>query len=571
MYIWRGSWYKTKESTGPGGETLLSTDKIASYTYEWKDSERYDDGYIADKFRNDGLYFITDAPFPCEEPVDVEKESPALDPAPGVTMKVVSKDYVDERVNGYRYLTIDGSKLPLRPYCCHYRFSDDIVWTLDITSELLTEANRKNKLHFYLTFPSISQLSSDLPITVDGGAGRYAENVKDALKNRILLAKGGGSPSLEVEMVAFYDDSGKFTVMPADDFYMAQVPVRSAFGDIVDRSYTITPTQGVDTSGDPTVGVNILESTLKKRLTFSGNWLYVESASSPETVERTGTFLTVPSNSHAEEIGSWVKTYKFSPGITHYRDSGEDNMNTMFFYGGTSECTTTRLDLSLGMLKLRPGTPEPTVISKPFLMVTDEKFEDRWDDLSFSEEGGTKRLKLEKKRRDCTFGVTTGIEPDSPANLSSNHPDCWEIVESRVIDLNQSMGKEVVFVKDNENLEFTRYDLRYHLNQTIYLDLTETFAGSSAVLPVYMNYNGVEDAGGREYIWRLYIKGDSIDRKVKISGVNEDGAIMEGKPSWVDGTTFDGETVKAGKLYCFEFTKMPGDIFIGRVLYSCPL
>lgn len=72
--LWRGYWYKAIEDPGPGGETLLSTDKVASYTYEWKPSEREMDGYIADKFKRGGVYFIIDAPFPCEEPTDVETD-----------------------------------------------------------------------------------------------------------------------------------------------------------------------------------------------------------------------------------------------------------------------------------------------------------------------------------------------------------------------------------------------------------------------------------------------------------------------------------------------------------------
>lgn len=405
---------------------------------------------------------------------------------------------------------------------------------------------------------------------VDGGDGRYVENVKDILKNRVKMAAGSQCPSLEVEMVAFYGDDGKFTITPADDFFTTQVVVRSSFGDITDRSYSITALRGVDESGDPTVGFSVEESALKKRLAFGGNQLYIDSASETETTTKVYNVLTVPDDTHASEIGSYVKSFRFTPSINYHRDSGEDNMNTMFTYGGSTQEVTTKLDLSLGMLKLRNTIPDTTVVSKPFLMVTDEKFEDRWDDLTLTERGGIKTLKLEKKRRDCTFGISAGPDPDAPVNLSSFHPDCWEIVESRTIDLNQSLGKEVVFVKDNQNLEFTRYDLRYHLNQTIHLDLSETFPGSSSTLPVMMNYNGVEEADLREYIWRLYVKGDTVDRKIAITGVNEKGERMEGKPSWVDGTdlVFDGQTIKENKLYCFEFTKMPGDIFIARVLYS---
>lgn len=71
-------------------------------------------------------------------------------------MKVVSKEYVDERVNGYRYVSVDGETLALRPYCCHYRFNGGLIRRLNITSELLTEGNRQNKLHFYLYFPRLS-------------------------------------------------------------------------------------------------------------------------------------------------------------------------------------------------------------------------------------------------------------------------------------------------------------------------------------------------------------------------------------------------------------------------------
>lgn len=134
-------------------------DRTASYLYKWSDSQSNEFDYVKDKFRqleshdnHDNVFLLKTAPIPMEEttgantatlvPPDGTSNGNGLNDI-GVTdvhytgkedneqlgtHKIVTKDYIDNRFNGWRIVdtavTNIGGKItatiPFRPYGCYY-------------------------------------------------------------------------------------------------------------------------------------------------------------------------------------------------------------------------------------------------------------------------------------------------------------------------------------------------------------------------------------------------------------------------------------------------------------------
>ena len=140
--IWSGDW--------------VNEDKTKSYVYEWKSEEQGSNDYIIDKFKSnedeyDRIFFIKNAPIPLESEQD--------DPAPE-SNKFVNKKYIDDRFNGIRKVTVDGTTLEIRPYPCVYEYSAmpssiNIVDTLTLEDgRTIKDCIEKNCLIFYIKLPT---------------------------------------------------------------------------------------------------------------------------------------------------------------------------------------------------------------------------------------------------------------------------------------------------------------------------------------------------------------------------------------------------------------------------------
>lgn len=227
--FWVGDWYKEKEVDG-----VTIGDKVNSYLYHWNSRDIGNDDYIVNKFGTetvanelptDRVFFVRNAPIPCEynyatlftEPVvdeygnferdennDIKFRTLTYvnDPHPDL-MKIVDKDYVDNRFNGIRTIdvtdtvaSIQGydvesiqaitvaetdvdtsvrdypiiaqfkSKLQIRPYPCVYEYNfqegagiDDVdvidIWdNLDCgTGKTTKELIKNNTLTFFIKLP----------------------------------------------------------------------------------------------------------------------------------------------------------------------------------------------------------------------------------------------------------------------------------------------------------------------------------------------------------------------------------------------------------------------------------
>lgn len=227
--IWVGDWYKEKELDG-----VTIGDKTNSYLYHWTNNEIGHDDYIVNKFGTDDevpdtlpterIFIVKNAPIPCEykfatlftEPVideygNFEKDDEGNikfrtityenDPHPDL-MKIVDKDYIDNRFNGIRVvdvtdtvMSIQGhditpiqpiainedidtsvrdfpviaqfkSKLQIRPYPCVYEYNFqegaiiDDVDVIDIWDDLncgngktTKELIKNNTLTFFIKLP----------------------------------------------------------------------------------------------------------------------------------------------------------------------------------------------------------------------------------------------------------------------------------------------------------------------------------------------------------------------------------------------------------------------------------
>lgn len=151
IHFWSGNWFN-------------ENDKTKSYIYDWKYEERGSSDYISNKFGNktdnegnaiddyDRIFFIKDAPIPLEE-----KEH--KDPNP-TSNKFVNKKYIDDRFNGIRKVTVDDTKLEIRPYPCVYEYSVmpssiNIVDTLTLEDgRTIKDCIENNCLIFYIKLPT---------------------------------------------------------------------------------------------------------------------------------------------------------------------------------------------------------------------------------------------------------------------------------------------------------------------------------------------------------------------------------------------------------------------------------
>lgn len=168
--FWKGNWF--------------DDDRTNSYVYQWNQTDITHKDYIKNKHGLDEQYdkenriervFILDtAPFPLQaEDTNVNsKQNLTLgkDPNPD-SKKLVNKDYVDSRHNGFRKVQKalneqsaqeNGSKLQIRPYTCFYQYSqpcaidtNDGMPTINICDTQIMEDGRTIKdmlRHNRLTF-----------------------------------------------------------------------------------------------------------------------------------------------------------------------------------------------------------------------------------------------------------------------------------------------------------------------------------------------------------------------------------------------------------------------------------
>lgn len=553
--IWRGHWYAETEDG--------MVDKKDSYVYEWTDEWKDYPDYIANKFRRDGIYFILDdAPMPCTEPV--------ADPHPE-TMKVVSKKYIDDWQNGHLRVPCEIVSqictVPLRPYTCHYEVPLGSVVKVDFTTGSLTEWNGKTRLHFFLTFLNLSGVTPSLEVLVDGRVGRFVENNPGTLANRIRMSLGSHGKGLDMEFTAYTGEDGQVLVSPAADFFMSAVELSPLSEEITSREYELNPAHAeTDASGNRVLTATVREERKPYRLVSEGTAIALRGGE--KTVESDSFEIF-----HIPFGQPRLTTVEFTPAMESFRDSGEHNNMTVFRYGGERTETATGLGLTGNDLTLEVAGGSPVrSVSREFLRVVDNDFREERDRLTFVEQGSARFLNIEHLYRDGHFGV---VEDEGGTKacrtVTYGVDECWHTAAATdVIDLTQVAGKELVFVRDGENEEMVRYDLVSHLHQTIYLDLPKYYPESSAAIRVSLNCRDLSE--DREYTWRFYVKG-SPDRERLLSfqawkpGEGEDDPAIQVPVKWADGTEYDGQRVAAGKLYCFEFTKLPEDIFIGRELY----
>lgn len=173
--IWSGDW--------------VNEDKTKSYVYEWKSEEQGSNDYIIDKFKSnedeyDRIFFIKNAPIPLESEQD--------DPAPE-SNKFVNKKYIDDRFNGIRKVTVDGTTLEIRPYPCVYEYSAmpssiNIVDTLTLEDgRTIKDCIEKNCLIFYIKLPTPTSTTLSVKANnVDtkwGFSGELTQLLSTAKKN----------------------------------------------------------------------------------------------------------------------------------------------------------------------------------------------------------------------------------------------------------------------------------------------------------------------------------------------------------------------------------------------------
>ncbi len=129
LKIWHGSWENR-------------TDKNKSYVHIWKEEEWEDEHYFPEKFKdlNNSFYIIKDIPLPFEtsEYENIMGEDPYIEVSDGnayavgsinlpkkkvdpypESNKIVTKDYVDERLSSKRLIEV-GIDFTIRDYDCTY-------------------------------------------------------------------------------------------------------------------------------------------------------------------------------------------------------------------------------------------------------------------------------------------------------------------------------------------------------------------------------------------------------------------------------------------------------------------
>ena len=158
--VWSGYW--------------TDKDRTNSYIYEWPENLKNHEDYIKDKFNKNGvktldkIFVLKSAPLPLEAEdtrfSTEEEKTLGKDPDPH-SSKLVVKDYVDDRHNGFRKVDkdVDGAHLSIRPYTCYYQYSNLIsedsegVRTIDICDDVIMEDGKtlhdkikRNRLVFYV-------------------------------------------------------------------------------------------------------------------------------------------------------------------------------------------------------------------------------------------------------------------------------------------------------------------------------------------------------------------------------------------------------------------------------------
>lgn len=140
--FWVGDWYKEKEVDG-----VTIGDKVNSYLYHWNSRDIGNDDYIVNKFGTetvaselptDRVFFVRNAPIPCEYKYATLFTEPEVDeygnferdenknikyrtltyvndPHPDL-MKIVDKDYVDNRFNGIRLIDVTNTVASIQGY-----------------------------------------------------------------------------------------------------------------------------------------------------------------------------------------------------------------------------------------------------------------------------------------------------------------------------------------------------------------------------------------------------------------------------------------------------------------------
>lgn len=157
--FWSGYWFDKDDRTN-------------SYAYVWENEHRYNDDYVPDKFGKaqdksiDKIFILKSAPLPLEAEdsrfSSHEDKNLQKDPAENTT-KIVDKNYVDDRHNGFRKVPITETKLSIRPYTCYYQYSNLIpedesgIRTINICDDVKLENGKKlsqklknNRLMFYV-------------------------------------------------------------------------------------------------------------------------------------------------------------------------------------------------------------------------------------------------------------------------------------------------------------------------------------------------------------------------------------------------------------------------------------
>lgn len=167
--VWSGYW---RNNVLDENGNIIDIEKTNSYIYEWPENLRNHPDYIFDKFNRNGnekldkIFILKSAPLPLEAEDErfssKEEKNIGKDPSP-ISTKIVNKDYVDDRHNGFRKVGEISNHLTIRPYTCYYQYSNIIeadeegIRTIDICDDVIMEDGKTlrdkikhNRLVFYI-------------------------------------------------------------------------------------------------------------------------------------------------------------------------------------------------------------------------------------------------------------------------------------------------------------------------------------------------------------------------------------------------------------------------------------
>lgn len=528
--IWRGKWWGERE----GSEGNIIPDRANSYTYVWDDEWIGYADYLTyeQKFKQDGLYFLTEAPIPLEEPVRCDTGELALDPAT-FTTKIVSKDYVDARHNGFRKLENTGNVLAIRPYTCYYNLKD-FDGVVDITDENMTDDIEKNRLTFYIEVGVDALSQHALKFSVNGNEANFREPYGSSLNGVIQEALSRGVDAAIIELTAEKVD-GEFVVSLTEAENLGTVSLRSGYGDIQDNVYTFTSHVKENDDHGVDVFLDSMSTTVMKRLVNKDGALQVQKGNT-KTLNSSSYLFSVDDECTADN-------FSFVVGATHFKDAGEHNKMTRFCVSGTLYRHITHLNMNGSFIGI--CSTEPTVqdeYERVIFRVVDDEAEDERTRISVQDG----KLALTTQTRKERFGVDDIL-------IYHNHTE-WEDAETQTIDVSKLASNshkvvtplnEVVKMNDNVGSSFT-----------ITLD-----ADKSATLDM----DGLEDDG--EYIWRIYVRTGVYDApKTFDLWAMADGEI--GEIEWVDDQLHAPFVLPSNAVVCMEITRLPENEIFGRILWS---